>query len=371
VSVLDEISRLLDVTASSLWLVDPSDGTLVCQEASGPRSGVVRGWRLDAGEGIVGWVARRGRSLIVPDTRQEPRHFKGVDSQTGLDLRSIVTVPLRTKKGVIGVLQVVDESVDRFGPTDLMLLESLAATAAIAIENARLYAQSQRDMQAKSTLLHEVNHRVKNNLSAIIGVLYAEQQRDPAADETAYRSVMQDLINRVQGLATVHRLLSSTDWAPVRLSDLTARVIHSCLETTRETKPVSVEVEPSEVRVTPDQAHQIALIVNELATNTLKHGLTRDGPARIAVAIGVQGQTAHLEYRDNGPGYPAEVLRFERTSVGFDLIRSVAIEGLRGELSLRNEGGAVTSIRFKSLVNGELDTGDRTYASLTSATSAS
>jgi PAS domain S-box-containing protein len=74
----------------------------------------------------------------------DPRHFKGVDRETGLSLRSILSVPLRVKDGVVGVIQVVDAAVGRFGSADLRLLESLASTAAIAVENARLYEEADR-----------------------------------------------------------------------------------------------------------------------------------------------------------------------------------------------------------------------------------
>jgi signal transduction histidine kinase/DNA-binding response OmpR family regulator len=147
-TVLDEVRRLLGVVACSVWLVDPetgsqagSPGDLVCRQAVGPRSEIVRGWRLAPGEGIAGWVAQHGQSLIVPDARTDARHFAEVDAQTGLDLRSILSVPLQVKQDVIGVLQVVDTGADRFDAADLAVLEPLAASAAIVIENARLFEQ--------------------------------------------------------------------------------------------------------------------------------------------------------------------------------------------------------------------------------------
>jgi two-component system phosphate regulon sensor histidine kinase PhoR len=143
-AVLEEMRRLLHIVASSVWLVDPETGELVCRQATSPQGEVVRGWRLAPGQGLAGWVARSGESLNVPDVRVEERHFKGVDERTGLKLRSILTVPLQVKQEVIGVLQTVDEKVDRFDASDRALLESLAASAAVAIENARLYDRLQR-----------------------------------------------------------------------------------------------------------------------------------------------------------------------------------------------------------------------------------
>jgi PAS domain S-box-containing protein len=158
-AVLEEVRRLLNVVACSVWLIDPETDELVCQHASGPRSKIVRGWRLAPGEGLVGWVACHGESLIVPDVRADERHFKGIDHQTGLALRSILSVPLRVKERVIGVLQVVDADADRFNAADLALLEPLAATAATAVENARLFEQARREIAERKRAEEALSRR--------------------------------------------------------------------------------------------------------------------------------------------------------------------------------------------------------------------
>jgi hypothetical protein len=101
VTVLEGVDRLLDVIGCSVWLIDRETGELVCQQATGPGRETVRGWRLAPGEGIIGWVAHNGESLIVPDTGADERHFKGLDRQTGLPVRSVLSVPLRVKQDVI------------------------------------------------------------------------------------------------------------------------------------------------------------------------------------------------------------------------------------------------------------------------------
>jgi GAF domain-containing protein len=348
-TVLEEVRRLLDVVAASVWLIEPETDELVCRQAVGSKSEIVRGWRLALGEGIAGWVADSGESLIVPDTRADERHFKGVDRQTGLDLRSILSVPLRVKEDVIGILQVVDTEVDRFSPTDLTLLEPLAASAAIAIENAQLYERARQDAETRAVLLHEVNHRVKNNLTAIIGLLYAERRHAGVEDQSVYQSIIGDLVNRVQGLATVHSLLSASEWAPLRLSEMATRVINSSLQALPRGKRVSVDVSPSPVRVTPKQAHDLALVINELATNTVKHALQERDTGHITVCIALEDDTVLFEFRDDGPGHPEEVLQLERYAVGFDLIQTLVRDGLRGELTLHNDHGAVTIVRFKTM----------------------
>jgi two-component sensor histidine kinase len=296
-------------------------------------------------------VILSGRSLIVEDTMASGQYFDGVDDETGLSLRSVLTVPLWTKDDVIGVLQVVDTEVGRFNSSDLTLLEPLASTAAIAIENARLYKQAQRDAETKSVLLREVNHRVKNTLSSIVGLLYAEKRHASADERAVYKPILTDLINRVQGLATVHSMLSQSEWTPLLLSELTSKIIQSTLQTLPRNKHITVDVAQSPVRVTPEQARNLALVINELTTNTIKHALLDRDQAQIGVRIALDDRVVTLRFQDDGPGYPAEVVRLERYDVGFNLIQKLVCGSLKGDLSLRSEEGAVATIQFRAEVD--------------------
>jgi PAS domain S-box-containing protein len=147
--VLEEARHLLDIAASSIWLVDPETQELVCCHATGPKHKSVIGWRLAPGEGIAGWVATHGESLIVPNIEKDERHFADVNQHIGLKVHSILSIPLRVKQSVIGVLQMLDVEVGRFEAEDLQVLEPLAASAAIAIENARLYQQAQKELSER------------------------------------------------------------------------------------------------------------------------------------------------------------------------------------------------------------------------------
>jgi len=143
-SVLEETRRLLNVTGTSLWLLEAETQELVCWQSTGEGGEVVRGWRLKLGEGLAGWVARSGQTLVVGDASADTRHVHTVDQQTGVPLRSILSVPLKVKQTVIGVLQVLDTAVSRFTQDDLALIDPLASAAAVAIDNARLHQETDR-----------------------------------------------------------------------------------------------------------------------------------------------------------------------------------------------------------------------------------
>jgi two-component sensor histidine kinase/HAMP domain-containing protein len=205
----------------------------------------------------------------------------------------------------------------------------------------------QRYAETQAVLLREVNHRVKNNLSAIIGVLHLEEGRATSRHEEAVSRILQEMETRIRSLATVHSLLSGVDWQPLPIGDLCQRILRTSLGEGGGAPP-ELHVDPSPVRVDSGQAHNLALVLNELATNTLKHGRPQAGPSRVIVEIGKAGEDVVLTYRDRGPGFPPVLLEIQPAGggTGLQLVRGIVESSLGGTLTLANDGGAVTTIRF-------------------------
>ncbi len=207
--------------------------------------------------------------------------------------------------------------------------------------------QIRQDAETKATLLQEVNHRVKNNLAAIMGMLYAEQQRMGDHVPLTYQEIINNLSNRIYGLSMVHNMLSSSGWAPIALSELTGQMIQAALRTIPADKHITVNVPVSDIMVTPKQANILTLIINELATNTIKHALKERQEATIRVAFDREKEIILFDYRDDGPGYPDEAIRDEQDNLGMNLIHDFVYHDLRGSMKIENNQGAVTLIRFK------------------------
>jgi diguanylate cyclase (GGDEF)-like protein len=144
--------------------VDGQSGELVCRQASGHHQEMVRGWRLKPGEGIAGWVALSGESVILPEVSKSAQHYKGVDRLTGQETNSVLAVPICSKGKVLGVLQLIDERIGRFDQVDQDLVEALASTAAIAIENAHLFDEVQQ-LSITDQLTGLYNRRGFSNLA--------------------------------------------------------------------------------------------------------------------------------------------------------------------------------------------------------------
>jgi two-component sensor histidine kinase/GAF domain-containing protein len=280
----------------------------------------------------------------VPES--DRRHMRQFGAQT------VLLIPLEIGGEIIGYASLWESRQCReFTGAEITLCQGIAQQAAIAIENARLLEQARQDAATKAILLEEVNHRVKNNLTTIIGLLYAERRHHPNIENHAsLQKVIQDLINRVQGLATVHSLLSAAEWTPLSLSELTRQIIASALQIAPYNAQIQVIVSPSPLRVTPQQANSLALVINELTTNAVKYALSKQRSAQIVVNIDCAEGMILVEYRTSGPGYPPDVLSLERHNTGMYLIQNIVSKGLQGTITLQNASGAVASIRFPALL---------------------
>lgn len=199
-------------------------------------------------------------------------------------------------------------------------------------------------------LLKEVNHRVKNNLAAITGMLYIEQRY---AEESSNRRNLTDTIkaltNRVKGLQTVHQLLSDSKWSPLAVGELTRQIIDSALQGLPHERKIVTDISsPVPVEVTAKDAHNLAIIINELTTNVIKYAAPTQETTRIMVRIAMKpdGRNILFEFRDNGPGFPAAILRAKDGQVGMYLIENTVRHSLRGEIQIHNDNGAVVSIEF-------------------------
>ena len=214
-------------------------------------------------------------------------------------------------------------------------------------ERERLCEQARREAQTKSDLLSEVNHRVKNTLVAIQGLLIAEERSAPAEGRAHVQAAMEHLSRRIGGLLDVHQMLSDSEWTPMELGDLAAGIIQCALHGAPRDCEIVVDVPPSRIEVSPRQSGHLALVFNELATNSLKHALPGRSCVRIGVRAWMEGEWTVVEYRDDGPGFPDGAPLGPSGGVGLGLVRQLVGESLRGRLELRNDSGAVSTLRFR------------------------
>jgi diguanylate cyclase (GGDEF)-like protein len=140
-TVMQQISDLLHPKNWSLMLVDEKKNELYFEIAVGEGADKIKDLRLKVGEGIAGWVAKEGKSLLVSDVNKDPRFSKKADRKSKFATRSIICVPLKTKGRCHGVIELINKADEEwnFGEEDLLLLTTLTDYTAIAIENSKLF----------------------------------------------------------------------------------------------------------------------------------------------------------------------------------------------------------------------------------------
>ncbi len=206
--IMERIQALMGVEASSLLLKDDAKDELVFRIGLGEHGEALKGQRLPVGKGIAGWVFQHGSPLIVPDVRQDSRFFQGVDFHTGFTTKSVLCVPLKTHHKVIGVIEVLNGPAERpFNQEDLNLLSAIAAHAATAIENARLYSEIKSYAEG---LQRKVQERTRELEAAKTGLETALEQAEAASDHksTFLANVSHELrtpLNTIIGFSEVLR----------------------------------------------------------------------------------------------------------------------------------------------------------------------
>lgn len=133
-TIMAHMERLICTDLWSLLVVNESRSELSYALVSGGREAQLRDLRVKMGEGIAGWVAQHGETLIIPSTLDDPR--AGAEQRTGR-VHSAIALPLRGRKGVQGVIEILNPHTQELTDYTIALLHILADHAAIAIENAR------------------------------------------------------------------------------------------------------------------------------------------------------------------------------------------------------------------------------------------
>jgi|GEM_PF-265912 PAS domain S-box-containing protein len=200
---------------------------------------------------------------------------------------------------------------------------------------------------SQARLLREVNHRVRNNLTSLMGLARLE---DHAVGEGAgmQQTPLRSFEQRLAGLLRVHEMLSETKWEPLKLSALCSQLLATTVQSYGPSGMVAVDVGESDVKISADQAHHLALVCSELTVNSMKHAQIDGGETHVGISIERHDGQIKLVYSDNGEGFPEDIVagNISGSSVGLGLIRGIVAHSLRGTITLRNDDGAVTELTF-------------------------
>jgi Nif-specific regulatory protein len=158
--IIETATRMMDAKASSLLLLDPKTKKLYFKVATGEKKEDVKRFEIELGQGIAGYVAQTGESLLIPDVSEDPRWYKEISESIGFRTRSIACVPLKVMDEIIGVVEIIDKADGgSIRNDDLKILSVFADLAALAIGNARKIEHDKRkirDLRRELDLKYEL-----------------------------------------------------------------------------------------------------------------------------------------------------------------------------------------------------------------------
>lgn len=218
--IVNAASEISESEAASILLYDESQKSLFFQASTNLDSPVMGGLRVPL-DSIAGWIALNRKPLIIPDVTKDPRFYTEISKTTNFQSRSILGVPMIAKTKTIGVLEALNKKSGEFTEEDLEMLLVLGAQAAVAIENTRLFLQSD--------LIAEMVHELRTPLASLNSATYLLLRPEISPDQ------LQKMVHIIQGETR-------------RLSDMTA----SFLDLAR--------LESGRAQFTPTEIDLIALL---------------------------------------------------------------------------------------------------------------
>jgi diguanylate cyclase (GGDEF)-like protein len=157
-TILEHMERFIDAELWTLLMLDTATQELYYALAAGGEEAALRDLRVKVGEGVAGWVAQHGETLIVPEALDDPR-LKEPHVPKLPKVRSVIALPLRGRKGTHGVIEILNPRAGQLNDYTIAFLHILADHAAIAIENAHDVARIQQlTITDDTTGLFNVRH---------------------------------------------------------------------------------------------------------------------------------------------------------------------------------------------------------------------
>ena len=157
--IVDAACEVSDAEEASILLYDPHKNTLYFQAATNLDSQLKRGLVVPLEKSIAGWIVTNQEAVIVDNPQKDKRHFNDIGKITSIECKSLLGIPLLSKGKVIGVLEVINKKGGAFTKEDQDVLLALGGQATVAIENSRLFLQSDS--------IGEFVHEIRTPLSAL------------------------------------------------------------------------------------------------------------------------------------------------------------------------------------------------------------
>ena len=315
--ILAAATELTKTEAASILLLNEGGTELRFAATTGSDREKLMALRVPVDNSLAGTILRSGEPMVFDNVQQDPRHFDGIDKKIAFESRSILGVPLLMRDRPVGVLEAVNKTDNTvFSEEDGQVMMTLAAQAAVAIENARLftalqkaYEQLNRVDQIKSDFIAIASHELRTPLGLILGyaAMLKEDVQNPETtaqldvvmnSALRLRDLIDDMVN-VQHIEEGKAKLVLTEFA---VQDVIQQAVQAMSElyTTKE-QELLISLPPRTVQIRADR-EKITLVLNNLLTNAIKF---TDPRGRIMISVERKNGDIQVHVADTGIGIPA------------------------------------------------------------------
>ncbi|GAP14375.1 histidine kinase [Longilinea arvoryzae] len=299
--ILRVAENLSSAETAYVFLYDENKGGLVLQASTNSQhEHALQGQCLPA-TSVAGWVCVHRKPMIVVDVESDQRAIVKNDSLLNTATTSLIAVPLVAKDKIQGVLEVVNKKQDYFNEQDVDVLTVLAAQAAIAVENSRLYQQAD--------LINELVHELRTPLASILTIAYLLKRSDLTNDQRQqFAESIAEEVTRLNDLASSYLEYSRLEAGRLTFSATAFDLRNLLTESCRTLRPKAEEAGISIQMFSADQPlfltadeNKIKQVVVNLLNNAIKYNQTG---GRVLVNAWKNGDSVSFSIQDNGVGIP-------------------------------------------------------------------
>jgi K+-sensing histidine kinase KdpD len=312
-------TELLDCEASSILLYDEKNPRLYFAAATGSDPAKLAEIPVPIDNSLAGTIFRTNQPMILNDVEQDPRHYSLVSDQINFQTKSLLGVPMLIKDRAMGVLEAVNKRGGDFTERDVAILSVTASHAAVAIDNARLFQQTQKALEKvretnsiKSNFLSLASHELRTPLGIIIGYATFLQEDAQGENSDHARQVlnaagqMRSLLDQMNNLTLLQSDELEMKSQRISIQDILnfARdeIIYFAAQRNLE---LTIAFSDDPIYVNVDQERTVLAFVN-LLNNAIR--FSPEG-SRIVIGAVDQGKEIMAWVQDNGEGIPVNKLQ--------------------------------------------------------------
>lgn len=350
--IVEAARDITDAEAASILLYDQAGRQLYFQVATN-MDPMMRGLAVPM-DSIAGWIVTNRKSVRSGDASQDKRHFKNVAKTLSFETRSLLGIPLITKDKVIGVLESLNKTSGDFSETDEDMLTVLGAQAAVAIENTRLFQQSD--------LIAEFVHELRTPLSSLSTATYLLTRPEISREQAdqIIKNIHTETL-RLNTLASTFLDLSRLESGRVQYQKSSfpfQPLVEDCksiLQSKADESSIEMDLKlPSDMPIVVADRDKIKQVLLNLLSNAIKYNRPH---GKVTITGGRNEREWHFAVADSGLGIPEDSLpnlftKFYRvrgtenyaigTGLGLSICKQI-VQGHGGRIDVRSKIGEGTT----------------------------